>query len=110
MHEAHHDAHELDEAESPRHMDSDAADYTQGHLGEEEVDYGDEWDDSDWENEDRADEPWSGREMDGLDVGCIPTRNLELPKPAVPYLTTGIYGRSMFTSEFVIPSVHMTSH
>jgi hypothetical protein len=65
----------------------------------------DEWDDSDWECEERAEEMERGHEMDGFDVGCIPSRELNLPRPAVPYLSTGIYGRSMFTSDFEIPRV-----
>merc|ERR1719478_529525 len=66
----------------------------------------DEWEtDSDWETETRADTPPRGYEMDGLDVGCIPSRVLELPRPALPTLATGVYGRSIFTSDFPIPRV-----
>jgi len=81
------DAQEAIEAESRMH---------------EEREEEDEWDDSDWEDEARAEIP-DGTEMDGLDVGCVPSKVLELPQPALPALATGMYGRSMFTSQFAIP-------
>lgn len=66
----------------------------------------DEWEyDSDWENEPRADTMPRGSEMDGEDVGCLPSKVLELPKPAVSVVSTGVYGRSIFTSDFGIPRV-----
>lgn len=64
-----------------------------------------EWgDDSDWEYESRAEAPVSGAAMDGYDVGCTPSRNLQLPRPQM-YLRVPTYGRSMLTSNFDIPTV-----
>merc|ERR1712224_574233 len=63
----------------------------------------DEWEDSDWECEPRAPVPQTGNEMDGRDVGCIPSRVLSLPKSAVACRPSSVYGRSIFTSDFAIP-------
>lgn len=63
-----------------------------------------EWD-SDWEDEPRAPAVPRGEEMEGYDVGIIPQRVLRLPQPAVPYIATGLYGRSILTSNHVMPKM-----
>jgi hypothetical protein len=45
--------------------------------------------------------------MDGDDVGICP-RRLKLPKPMMPRAQVGIYGRSMFQSDFSIPKAKHT--
>lgn len=63
-----------------------------------------EWD-SDWEDEPRAPAMPRGEEMEGYDVGIIPQRVLRLPQPAVPYIATGLYGRSILTSTHQMPKM-----
>lgn len=66
----------------------------------------DGWSDDDWECEPRAPYPGRGLEMEGEDVGCLPSRVLRLPKPMVASRWgTSMYGRSIFTSDFEIPRV-----
>lgn len=60
-------------------------------------------DDSDWEDEPRAEVPASGDAMDGDDVGCPPLRMLHLPQSQVPYTVVPVYGRSVFESCHAIP-------
>jgi hypothetical protein len=65
----------------------------------------DEWDDdSEWEFEDRAARPASGDPMDGEDVGCPPTRELRLPKPAVAPQRVTVIGRSVLKVDYDIPT------
>merc|ERR1711865_281952 len=63
-----------------------------------------EWSDDDWEKEPRAQEPASGRAMDGDDVGFTPLRRIVLPQSQVPASAMGMHGRSMYVSDWTIPS------
>jgi len=62
--------------------------------------------DSDWEDEPRAEIPESGLPMDGEDVGCPPLRGLSLPQSQVSYTVVPVYGRSVFESDWEIPRVN----
>lgn len=66
----------------------------------------DDWED-DWEDIPRARAPITGLPMDGDDVGICP-RRLKLPKAMMPRAQVGIYGRSMFQSDFSIPKAKHT--
>lgn len=59
--------------------------------------------DSDWEDEPRAEVPESGDAMDGLDVGCPPTKVTYLPRAQVAYTVLPVWGRSIFQSDWEIP-------
>lgn len=65
----------------------------------------DGWSDDDWECEPRAPVPETGLEMDGEDVGCLPSRVLKLPKPMVAssWGACNPYGRSMLQADWPIP-------
>lgn len=66
----------------------------------------DEWEcDSDWDDVPRAPATSRGFEMDGEDVGCLPSKVLQLPRSMVSSVSTGVYGRSIFTGDFPIPRV-----
>lgn len=60
--------------------------------------------DSDWEDEPRAEMPASGDMMDGEDVGCPPLRTLALPHSRLAYTAIPVYGRSVFTSDWKMPT------
>jgi len=70
-----------------------------------ECEYGFDWEveDTYWA-EPRAARPASGRPMDGADVGHLPARSLELPRAALTPTQYPIYGRSVMSSQWDIPT------
>lgn len=68
----------------------------------------------DWEVEEpRAARPASGRPMDGLDVGHLPSRTLQLPRPALPPRQRPPHGWVVMSSAWDAPSVcesQVTAH
>lgn len=63
------------------------------------------WSDSDWEAEERAAAVATGDPMDGVEVGCPPTRKLRLPQSCCDLSTIelGVCGRSILHVPWTIP-------